>query len=211
MPKGFDDCDEAQLHTAEKIIPKPQIREHLLQWWLAVPGARSTTPNWDIASTCLVHGKPGVLLVEAKAHTGELRNEEHGKKLENTASSNSRRNHIHIGACIEEANVALSDQTKLEWALSRDRNYQMSNRFTWAWKLVELQIPVILIYLGFLNCSDMAAPDGKENGLILNNDQWLELVESHSSPLFPRDVWNRNWQIHAQTFVPLIRTYAQIL
>jgi hypothetical protein len=66
MPEGFAQCDEAQLHTSERIIPDPKIRASLWSWWLAVPGARrTTTPNWDIASTCSVRGKRGLLLIEA--------------------------------------------------------------------------------------------------------------------------------------------------
>src|SRR5439155_20733876 len=49
MPDGFNQCDEAQVHTAERIIPDPELRASLFRWWLAVPGARrTTTPNWDI-------------------------------------------------------------------------------------------------------------------------------------------------------------------
>ena len=82
MPDGFAECEEAQLHAAERIIPDPGVRASLLSWWLAVPGTRkTTTPNWDIASTCSVNGKRGLVLVEAKAHDAELRNEERGKPL----------------------------------------------------------------------------------------------------------------------------------
>jgi len=82
MPCGFEDCEEAQLHKAEKIIADVKDRDALLNWWLAVSGGpRTTTPNWDIASTCAIHGKPGILLIEAKAHDTELRNEERGKPL----------------------------------------------------------------------------------------------------------------------------------
>jgi hypothetical protein len=38
----------------------------------------------------------------------------------------------------------------LTWALSRDRCYQMSNRFALAYRLAELGILVVLICLGFL-------------------------------------------------------------
>src|SRR5262245_55935670 len=143
MPSGFADCEEAQLHKAEKIIADANDRDALLNWWLAVSGGpRTTTPNWDIASTCAIHGKPGILLIEAKAHDTELRNEERGKPLggedNKGVSLDSRRNHVRIGCCIQEAAIALSQQTGLAWALSRDWCYQMSNRFAWAWKLTEL-------------------------------------------------------------------------
>ena len=44
----------------------------LQTWWLAVIRGNPTTPNWDIASTCKIRGKPGLLFIEAKAHEKEL-------------------------------------------------------------------------------------------------------------------------------------------
>lgn len=214
MPKGFDDCEEAQLHKAEGIISAPETRNTLLNWWLAVPNAtRTTTPNWDIASSCVIHGMPGILLIEAKAHDAELRNEERGKPLgvegSKEKSLNSRRNHLRIGCSIQEAAIALSDHTSLNWGLSRDRCYQMSNRFAWAWKLTELGMPVSLIYLGFLGCDEMR--DGTDQRPIISQSDWQQLVEAHSQPLFPREVWNREWQIQGQSFIPLVRTCRQPL
>jgi hypothetical protein len=212
MPDGFTQCDEAQLHTAERIIPDPEIRASLLSWWL--PGARrATTPNWDIASTCSVRGKRGLLLVEAKAHDAELRNEERGKPLGaedgNGVSIDSRRNHVRIGACIQDAGLALSEQTKLAWALSRDWNYQMGNRFTWAWKLTDLGMPVILIYLGFIGCEEMRTESGQRP--ITDKDDWQRMVEAHSRSLFSREIWNQEWHVHGHSFIPLIRVYEQSL
>jgi hypothetical protein len=126
MPDGFDQCDQAQLPTAERIIQSPEVRASLLSWWLAVPGAQTRTPNWDVASTCTIGQERGVLLVEAQAHDAELRNEERGKPLESKdgkgVSIDSRRNHVKIGACIQEASLGLTQQTGLVWALSRDWN-----------------------------------------------------------------------------------------
>src|SRR5207248_2297096 len=48
-----------------------------------------------------------------------------------------------IGACLDEASIALASETGRPWALSRDHHYQMSNRFAWAWKLTELAVPVV--------------------------------------------------------------------
>jgi hypothetical protein len=216
MPNGFIDCEEAQLHRpeAEKIIRNAQERDALRNWWLAVPGTpRATTPNWDIASTCVIHGKPGLLLIEAKAHDAELRNEERGKPLggedNKGVSLDSRRNHVRIACCIQEASLTLSEETGLAWALSRDWCYQMANRFTWAWKLTELGKPVILIYLGFLGCNEMR--DGTSQSPIASKDDWQQTVEAHSRSLFPREVWNREWCLHGQTFIPLIRSCDQPL
>jgi hypothetical protein len=56
VPKGFDNCEEAQLHKAEAITSDAKAREKLLNWWLAVPDAtRTTTPNWDISYQVETH------------------------------------------------------------------------------------------------------------------------------------------------------------
>jgi|ERR1035437_584318 hypothetical protein len=213
MPDGFTQCEEAELHKAERIIPDLKLLNSLKNWWLAVPGARTKTPNWDIASTCSIGGKRGLLLIEAKAHDAELRNEERGKppgaQGEKGFPIDSRRNHMRIGACIQDASLALSEQTKLAWALSRDWNYQMANRFTWAWKLTELGIPVILIYLGFIGCDEMRKETSQRP--IVDRDDWQQMVEDHSQPLFPREIWNQEWHVYGQSLIPLIRVYPQPL
>ena len=55
---------------------------------------------------------------------------------------------------MSEANQALN-QTLPGWALSSKRHYQLSNRFAWAWKLADLRLPVVLVYLGFLKANEM--------------------------------------------------------
>jgi hypothetical protein len=202
MPDGFADKSEAQLHSAKELLPDGRMRAALTCWWLAVPSPKATMPNWDIACTCRVGDKPGLLLIEAKAHHGELEEAEAGKALKPPVSANSMRNHVRIGACLDEANIALAAETGQPWALSRDHHYQMSNRFAWAWKLTELGMPVILVYLGFLGCDDMA----KDRAIIETADQWQQLVRKHSAGIAPTDIWDRSWELHGRTFVPLIRS-----
>ena len=122
MPEGFDHVEEAQLHQAPRLLPR-QDCEALGDWWLKEQSDDSKTPNWDIASTCTVNGHKGLLLVEAKAHTQEL-------KVKDQAGG-SLLNRARITECIKEANAALVDQTELDWALSHQHRYQMANRFAW--------------------------------------------------------------------------------
>jgi len=83
----------------------------------------------------------------------------------------------------------------------------MSNRFAWAWKLSELGIPVILVYLGFLNAEEM-----RDQGVpFAEHISWEKLVKSQSITLFPENVWNNRWLIHGQPLVPLIKSYEQPL
>ena len=177
MPEGFCQVEEVRLDLASSLLPEKH-REKLRDWWLAVP--RGNTPKWDIASTCKVNGRDGMLLVEAKAHTKELNDELKGKDLKGDASANSRCNHIRIGAAIQEANVSLMDQTHLVWSLQRDRSYQMSNRFAWSWKLLELGYPVILVYLGFVNAEEMRR--GRNQVPFADHSHWKSCVISHSMP-----------------------------
>ena len=193
MPEGFEKVEEAQLHRAHRLLPL-RDREALSNWWLEVRSERSQTPNWDIASTCTVDGQEGLLLVEAKAHTQEL-------KVKDVVEA-SHSNGVRIAECIEEANAELADQTGLRWALTHEQRYQMANRFAWSLKLTKLGYPVILVYLGFLKAEEMRK--GRKQTPIESHAEWNSLVEAHSEPLFPVDVWGRQWVIHGRPFVPRI-------
>ena len=188
MPEGFCGIEEAQLDKAANLLPKQNHRDKLRRWWLAKPSDDSQTPNWDIASTCTVDGRKGLLLVEAKAHTQELKLEDSVK----TRGPNRKR----IAECVEEANAALAHQTGFCWALSHEHRYQMANRFAWSWKLTQLGYPVILVYLGFIRAEEMRK--GREQTPFDSHDKWECLVKAHSEPLFPSEVWDRQSVIHGQ-------------
>ena len=90
---------------------------------------------------------------------------------------------------------------------NRDSHYQMSNRFAWAWKLTELGIPVLLVYLGFLRAEEM-----RDRGkLFVDHSEWEQFVKAHSKALFPTDVWNHRWMVNGQLFITLIRSIEQPL
>lgn len=203
MPLGFDQTDEATLPEAERLL-SPEMRAELKQWWLAVASKTTRTPNWDIASTCTIGGKAGVLLVEAKAHAQELIKEETGRKaIVAPVSGSARRNLLRIEWALRDASIALSDSTGLPWSLSRDWNYQMANRFAWSWKLAELGVPVVLVYLGYLMANDMSKPGEVP---FADTTEWSALVRSHSASLFPGEVWDRSWPVGGVPFIPLIRS-----
>ena len=161
------------------------------------------TPNWDVASTCTIEGKAGIVLIEAKAHDQELIKEETGRKnMKAPVSGSARRNLLRIDWAIRDASAALAENTGLSWALSRDWNYQMSNRFAWAWKLTDLGIPVVLVYLGFLGASEMR----DQGNPIADPADWETVVKHHSQALFPAEVWGRRWTCGGHPFIALIRS-----
>ena len=187
---------EAEIDKSESLAPtgiKPQLRN----WWLAVP-RNATSPNWDIASTCTVRGKPGLLLVEAKAHAKELAHR--SDKCGSTNWANRER----IGQAIEEAAAGLRAASEGPWKLSRDHHYQLSNRFAWAWKLASLGIPVVLVYLGFLDAQDMAG-----NELFKSGEQWEQCLKEYGQGIVDNSAWGSWLDIGGTPLLPLIRHYEQ--
>lgn len=191
MPQGFDHIEEAQLHNAPRLLDIDPYGQALKSWWLADTGPILVTPNWDIASSCTIDGKCGLLLVEAKAHHEEL-------KQDDCCGANSRRNLERIGQAIRAANDGLN---KLEygWKLSHEHHYQLCNRFAWSWKLATLGIPVVLVYLGFLNADEMRDhfPD---------EQSWQNAVRNYAREIVPENVWGNKLMLDNAPIYPLIRS-----
>ncbi len=206
MPEGFEVREEAQLHQAPRLLDV-DICRRLGEWWLPAERQDARTPNFDIASTCRIEGATGLLLIEAKAHAEELKNEEAGRGLTKDASDDRKASHGTIDRALLAACRGLCDATSLTWQISRDTHYQMSNRFAWSWKLTELGIPVVLIYLGFLKAVEMA----DRGALFADHAEWESLVREHCAPLFPIDVWNQRWSVKGVPFIPLIKSVDQPL
>jgi hypothetical protein len=206
MPVGFIETIEPELDKAETLL-EPAIRRALAHWWLPPAIQEARTPNFDIASTCLIEGRQGLLLVEAKAHCNELRKEMAGRKIHKAADgertgAEERRllSHGTIGNAIEEARIGLRNDTGLDWGISRDMAYQMSNRFAWAWKLTQLGCPVVLLYLGFLGASEMA----DQSEPFVTAEQW-ETEVIHHSPGVPESAWGKRWTVNGQPFMATIK------
>ena len=187
---------EAMLHGSNCLV-KPDIQDTLRDWWLAVPH-RARTPNWDIASTCTINGEPGLLLVEAKAHTNEFKS-----RKSRPTTENGRKNHEQIGQRLDEAACCLQRVTESPWNLSLDHHYQLSNRFAWSWKLASLGIPVVLVYLGFLNANEMT----NRGDTFPSEKHWKDALEDHCDGIADQSCWGRCWNIKGTTLIPLIRTY----
>jgi hypothetical protein len=144
-PLGTRDPREPRLETfGPKAFPGHPAWGRLNAWWLK--HARGNTPNWDIAMRAEVEGRPGLILVEAKANVPELNVV--GKSLGADASEKSQDNHEQIRRAIDEARIALSPSLP-GISISTEKHYQLSNRIAFAWRLASLGIPTVLLYLGF--------------------------------------------------------------
>jgi hypothetical protein len=192
FPKGPKRPYEAKLGETEDLL-SPENREAVTAWWLAIrPGAN--TPNWDIASKCAVDSRPGLILVEAKAHHGEL--ERKGKPKDGNPT-----NDAHIRAAIAEANGELN-AIMPDWHLSADSHYQLCDRFAWGWKVASLGVSVVLVYLGFLNVTDM--PGCR---VFSTHEEWTEAVHQHADRIVPHDAWGEELKVNGTPLIPLIRSW----
>ena len=190
---------EAQLGKANTLV-SGGINQQLLDWWLTVQTKNITTPSWDIASTCQISGQPGLLLVEAKAHLKELR-----PKRDRCYSKNPA-NRKRIQQAIEQANAALTAATGNPWRLSRDHHYQLSNRFAWAWRLADLGVPVVLLYLGFRNAQEMLNIDPV---LFQSAEQWADAIQEYGAGVVDNACWGQMLDIDGTPLLPLLRAYNQ--
>ena len=121
----------------------------LRSWWLPESplNKKARTPVWDFISTCSISGREGLLLVEAKAHEGEL--DWAGKRLEADASQQSQINHDHIRDAVMMMSHRLSRVSREKAALSINSHYQLVNRVAWSAFLANRGIPVALLYIAF--------------------------------------------------------------
>lgn len=173
IPKSLHQDKEAELKDFLKYNFSTQLSTDIVNWWLH---KNTTTPNWDLISTCTINGERGILLVEAKAHWDELKSESHGKRLESDAKDGSIKNHDKIGEAINEANSFIKN-THSKIAISRDNCYQLSNRVAHAYWLANQGIPVVLVYLGFLNCNDI---DYNNRKLFKTDEDWQSCFKEHA-------------------------------
>ena len=195
---------EVELDKPTDLLPYP-ISKSLTNWWLAVSENNPRTPNWDIASTCTIKGKKGLLLVEAKAHWNEIKRSSSGKQLRESASAETIENHEKIGQAIEQAAAGLQSATGGSWNIARDSHYQISNRFAWSWKLASLGIPVVLVYLGFLYATDIA----KGGNLFHSQDHWERVIKGHCEGVVDNTCWGTRLDVNGVPLLPLIRAVEQ--
>jgi hypothetical protein len=187
MPRGFQFPDEARLETfGPAAFADHAAWDELQRWWL-VHSKGANTPNWDIALRCDIEGQPGLVLVEAKAHTAELKTD---GKADPDKTPNSIANHERIGAAIGEARAGLQ-RFAPSVRISRDSHYQLANRLAFTWKLATLGIPTVLVYLGFVGdtgIDDVGRP-------VTNDADWQTVFWSHAAGVAPKALFERRLAI----------------
>lgn len=195
MPWGKSAPGEVELDKAYGLLHS-EIRQELAEWWLAVGIGKTRTPVWDIASKCSIGGNPGIIVVEAKAHYNEL------KKRDDSGSDGENRK--SIAQAFDKANCSLHSATGGSWNLALTPHYQLSNRFAWSWKLASLGMPVVLVYLGFLNANDMAC----DSPIFKSEADWKRVLKNYSENTVDNTCWEKRWDF-AAPFIPIIRSCNQ--
>ena len=183
VPIGYGNPTEAQLHNAELPFEVLHpVQAQLRDWWLAYPiGAK--TPNWDLVVECEVEGRPGLVLVEAKANQAELKTD--GKTEPDDPDTRSGENHRRIRSAIAAAQLGLAEagaQTRIDVR----SHYQLVNRIAFTWKLATLGIPTILVYLGFTGDTgiwDVGRP-------FSSHDEWRSVLLGHAAQVAPESLWD---------------------
>ena len=194
MPRGLLAPNESKLSEPEFLSDPNQTA--MLEWWLAVP-KNANTPNWDILSTCLIDGRPGLVLVEAKAHVAELTDAGRSAPKSPNGFKNLERTTAAVMEASRELNNVLSG-----FSLTVESHYQLCNRFAWSWKIASLGVPVILVYLGFLNADDMA----ERGQTTFNSDfAWDKAVRNYGRGIVPDEAWTKKLDISGTPFIPIIR------
>jgi hypothetical protein len=199
QPLGHNAPQEARLDVfGPAAMPGHPAWPALCSWWLRHP-VGANTPNWDIALSCEVEGRPGLILVEAKANVPEL--SASGKPLTRSASSNSAANHEHISMAISDAKAGLTPLLPFV-EIHRDRHYQLSNRLAFAWKLASLGIPTVLVYLGFTGdegIRDVGAP-------LASDQHWQSLFREHLGAVCAPEILERPMNVGSAHFWVLARS-----
>jgi hypothetical protein len=191
QPKGWADPTEAKLGETAPFLSS-EHRQIITDWWLAVRGG-ANTPNWDIVSQATIEGREGLILVEAKAHHKELKSE--GKRPRNPA------NHKRIVTAIREANDTVAGVLP-GWHLSADSHYQLANRFAWTWKIASLGMPVILVYLGFLQAEEMR----DQGEPFADQNAWADALRTHAKGIIPDAAWEGRIPVQGTLMRAMIRS-----
>jgi len=201
-PKGRDAHTESVLVGVEDRFLQPDQRKALQEWWI-VHCRGSKFPTWDLVASAIgPGGKPALILVEAKAHSAELKPDGKAKAVRETKEQQQRtdENHARIAAAILEASQALASNLP-SVALSADANYQFANRVAFSWKLASLGIPVVLIYLGFIGDDEIAT-----KGRLMVDEDWRRAFVDHAALHFPEAHLNKPITTNCAPFWVVLRT-----
>ena len=189
QPKGSMDVSECGLQSfinTNKLKERfPTLTDFDFNTWWKPSGGKA--PTWDMISLCQINGKDAILLVEAKAHKSEFSKSKKelpkNKQPDNNPSEGSEINHTNIEFRIKEACDNLNTKNT-GFNISINSHYQLSNRVAFAWQLNQLEVPVVLLYLGFTG-------DSYFKDSFKDNAQWKQKFTKYINGVVPLDFINK--------------------
>jgi hypothetical protein len=113
----------------------------------------------------------------------------------------SAEKHEHIKGVIETARNALTALLP-EISIEGDKHDQLSNRIAFAWKLASLDIPTVLVYLGFTG--DQGIADAGE--LFDDDAHWQSTIRTHVATVCPPAVLDAPVDVAGTRFWILARS-----
>ena len=87
------------------------------------------------------------------------------------------------------------------FSLTVESHYQLCNRFAWSWKIASLGVPVVLVYLGFMNADDMAE---RGQTTFKSAAEWDQAVRDYGSGIVPDEAWTKMLDINGTPLIPMI-------
>lgn len=164
------------------------------KWWIPFKGNR---PTWDLICHIEFEGLPGLLLVEAKAHVGEL-GEKDSKTGPEKGNARSIANDYSIRLRLAEASLALTRLGIGHFQLSADHQYQLSNRIASLQKLCSQGVPTLLVYLGWLNSPDWSSDP------LSSHEHWESVVKNHTEAIAPWEFVGQRHQLDGSATMQMI-------
>lgn len=179
-PKGRTSKKEwCEAELEEYLSTSPAFNTTISKdWWIPYKVSVNKRPTWDLICHILVNDKPGLLIVEAKAHLGEL-SEQDKKSSPAGTSSRSIANDLSIRLRLSEASHSLTKLQVGPFELSADHHYQLSNRLAYLHKLAKEGVPTVLMYLGWLE-----SPDWSRDPL-RDTKHWEDTVRTYAEGTVP--------------------------
>ncbi|MGI5868605.1 MAG: hypothetical protein ACOX9C_04045 [Kiritimatiellia bacterium] len=205
-PQGLAEPDEIRLDEARGFLKSAGQRDLLKAWWITPGLMKHRTPPWDLVSTCRLGGVPGLMLVEAKAHLGELNSD--------PCSAKDKSNIGTMRPALDEAAEKWND---LLCALSKEQgwkpqtwvkfvpscHYELACRFAFALKIAEMGVPVALVYLGFLDAEELE----EQNFVVFRNpEEWHGSVIGKTKQTVPEEIWGNAYDVVGVPLSVLIRS-----
>ena len=89
--------------------------------------------------------------------------------------------------------------------LAVDHRARVTNRFAWSWKLATLGVPVVLVYLGFLDTQEMTDKEGPFG----SDDDWREALLAYCRETVDTACWERTLDARGTPLLRLMRSDSQ--